>query len=174
MEKNDVVKNENDVVKNDVVKNDVVKNENDVVKNENDIEKKVTKDDMLIDIIIRQTDYSKEVAAEKLIEHKYNILSIVREYMSSSNKKVASEAEAQAEAQAQVKSTSQLIYGEIRNMMGNASANYRRKKEFEEYRQAQIQAHMQKQIQAQQEQAQQEQAQQEQAQQEQAQQEQKQ
>lgn len=140
------------------------KNENDVKKNENDIEKndvvekKVTKDDMLIDIIIRQTDYSKEVAAEKLIEHKYNILSIVREYMSSSNKKVASEAEAQAQAesqaQAQVKSTSQLIYGEIRNMMGNASANYRRKKEFEEYRQAQIQAHMQKQIQAQQQQIQ--------------------
>lgn len=123
---------------------------NDVVKNDVDVEmeKKVTKDDMLIDIIIRQTDYSKEVAAEKLIEHKYNILSIVREYMSSSNKKVASE----AEAQAQVKSTSQLIYGEIRNMMGNASANYRRKKEFEEYRQAQIQAHLQKQIQAQQQQ----------------------
>ena len=135
-----------DVVKNDVVKNDVVKNDVDV----DVVEKKVTKDDMLIDIIIRQTDYSKEVAAEKLIEHKYNILSIVREYMSSSNKKVASEA--QAEAQAQVKSTSQLIYGEIRNMMGNASANYRRKKEFEEYRQAQIQAHLQKQIQAQQQQ----------------------
>ena len=128
----------------DVEKNDIEKNDVDVV------EKKVTKDDMLIDIIIRQTDYSKEVAAEKLIEHKYNILSIVREYMSSSNKKVASEAEAQA--QTQVKSTSQLIYGEIRNMMGNASANYRRKKEFEEYRQAQIQAHLQKQIQAQQQQ----------------------
>jgi hypothetical protein len=144
---------------------------NDVVKNDVDVEmeKKVTKDDMLIDIIIRQTDYSKEVAAEKLIEHKYNILSIVREYMSSSNKKVASEAEtaSEAEAQAQVKSTSQLIYGEIRNMMGNASANYRRKKEFEEYRQNQIQAHLQKQIQAQQQQQQQQQIQAQQQQQEQ-------
>ena len=118
---------------------------------ENNTEKKVNnKDDMLIDIIIRQTDYSKEVAAEKLVEHKYNILSIVREYMSSSNKKETNNEETQ------VKSTSQLIYGEIRNMMGNASANYRRKKEFEEYRQAKIQAHMyqaQQQTQAQQTQA---------------------
>ena len=130
---------------------------------ENNTEKKVNnKDDMLIDIIIRQTDYSKEVAAEKLVEHKYNILSIVREYMSSSNKKETNNEETQ------VKSTSQLIYGEIRNMMGNASANYRRKKEFEEYRQAKIQAHMyqaQQQTQAQQTQAQQTQAQQTQAQQ---------
>jgi hypothetical protein len=129
---------------------------------ENNTEKKVNnKDDMLIEIIMRQTDYSKEVAFEKLIEHKYNILSIVREYMSSSNKKETNNEETQ------VKSTSQLIYGEIRNMMGNASANYRRKKEFEEYRQAQIQAHM---YQAQQTQAQQTQAQQTQAQQTQAQQ----
>ena len=125
-------------------KNDVEKN--DVEKNDVDMEKKVnTKDDMLIEIIMRQTDYSKEVAAEKLVEHKYNILSIVREYMLYTSKPVVKE-------EAQVKSTSQLIYGEIRNMMGNASANYRRKKEFEEYRQAQIQAHLQKQIQAQQQQ----------------------
>ena len=127
---------------------------------ENNTEKKVNnKDDMLIDIIIRQTGYSKEVAAEKLVEHKYNILSIVREYMLSTSKPLVKE-------EAQVKSTSQLIYGEIRNMMGNASANYRRKKEFEEYRQAQIQAHMyqaQQQTQAQQTQAQQTQAQQTQA-----------
>jgi hypothetical protein len=134
---------------------------------ENNTEKKVNnKDDMLIDIIIRQTGYSKEVAAEKLVEHKYNILSIVREYMLSTSKPLVKE-------EAQVKSTSQLIYGEIRNMMGNASANYRRKKEFEEYRQAKIQAHMyqaQQQTQAQQTQAQQTQAQQTQAQQTQAQQ----
>ena len=132
----------------DVEKNDIEKNDVDVVKNDVDVEmkKKVTKDDMLIDIIIRQTGYSKEVAAEKLVEHKYNIHSIVREYMLSTSKPLVKE-------EAQVKSTSQLIYGEIRNMMGNASANYRRKKEFEEYRQAQIQAHLQKQIQAQQIQA---------------------
>ena len=127
-------------------KNDVEKN--DVEKNDVDMEKKVnTKDDMLIEIIMRQTDYSKEVAAEKLVQHKYNILSIVREYMSSNKKETeATNAEAtNAEAETtKVKSTSQLIYGEIRNMMGNASANYRRKKEFEEYRQAQIQAHLQK------------------------------
>ena len=130
--------------KNDVEKNCVEKNC--VEKNDVDMEKKVnTKDDMLIEIIMRQTDYSKEVAAEKLVQHKYNILSIVREYMSSNKKETEATNAVESEAETtKVKSTSQLIYGEIRNMMGNASANYRRKKEFEEYRQAQIQAHLQK------------------------------
>jgi hypothetical protein len=127
----------NDVEKNCVEKNCVEKNcveKNCVEKNcveKNCVENKVNnKDEMLIEIVMRQTDYSKEVAAEKLIQHKYNILSIVREYMSPKQTETT-----------QVKSTSQLIYGEIRNMMGNASANYRRKKEIEEYRQNQIQAH---------------------------------
>ena len=101
----------------------------------NDYKRDMNKnEETLIEIIMRQTNYSKEVAAEKLVQHKHNILSIVREYMrsecSTSNKNEP------------VKSTSQLIYGEIRNMMGNAAANYRRKKEFEEYKQAQQQAYL--------------------------------
>jgi hypothetical protein len=91
-------------------------------------------DETLIEIIMRQTNYSKEVAAEKLVQHKHNILSIVREYMSCEN--------STSNKTEPVKSTSQLIYGEIRNMMSSAAANYRRKKEFEEYKQAQQQAYL--------------------------------
>ena len=91
-------------------------------------------DETMIEIIMRQTNYSKEVAAEKLVQHKHNILSIVREYMSCEN--------STSNKTEPVKSTSQLIYGEIRNMMSSAAANYRRKKEFEEYKQAQQQAYL--------------------------------
>jgi len=100
------------------------------------METQKSKDDMLVEIIMRQTDYSKEIAAEKLIQHNYNILSIIREYMSSSKSNEEQEKEKeQKEKEKPFKSTSQLIYGEIRNMMSDAAAKYRRKKELEEYRQ---------------------------------------
>lgn len=98
--------------------------ENNVENKEND------KNSILVDIIMRQTNYTKEIAAEKLVQHKHDILSIIREYMSSQKKEI--------EEKTKSKSTSQLIYGEIRNMMGSACANYRRKKELEEYRKARI------------------------------------
>jgi hypothetical protein len=113
----------------------------------NDYKRDMNKnEETLIEIIMRQTNYSKEVAAEKLVQHKHNILSIVREYMRSdtnmhrdTNMSCENSTSNKNEP---VKSTSQLIYGEIRNMMGNAAANYRRKKEFEEYKQAQQQAYL--------------------------------
>ena len=81
-------------------------------------------DNPLINIIMRQTDYSKEIAIEKLKQHNNDIISIVREYMNPPIPEVK-----------ETKSTSQLIYGEIRSLMGNAAANYRLKKETEERRQ---------------------------------------
>jgi len=81
-------------------------------------------DNPLIIVIMRQTDYSKEVAIEKLKQHNNDILSVIREYMNPPIPEVK-----------ETKSTSQLIYGEIRSLMGNAAANYRLKKETEERRQ---------------------------------------
>lgn len=51
----------------------------------------------LVDIIMRQTDYSKEVATEKLIQHKQNVLSVIREYMSSSSSTSVEEKEKEKE-----------------------------------------------------------------------------
>ena len=81
-------------------------------------------DNPLSNIIMRQTDYSKEIAIEKLKQHNNDIIYIVREYMNPPIPEVK-----------ETKSTSQLIYGEIRSLMGNAAANYRLKKETEERRQ---------------------------------------
>jgi len=78
----------------------------------------------LVNVIMRQTDYSKELAIEKLNQHNNDVLSIVREYMNPPIQEVK-----------ETKSTSQLIYGEIRSLMGNAAKNYRMKKEMEERRQ---------------------------------------
>jgi hypothetical protein len=69
--------------------------------------------DTPIDIVMRQTDYTKEVASEKLITHKNDIFSVIREW----------QAGPQIQTEICSTSTSQLIYKEIRNMMGNAAAN---------------------------------------------------
>ena len=106
--------------------------------------------DTPIDIVMRQTDYTKEIASEKLITHKNDIFSVIREW----------QAGPQIQTESCSNSTSQLIYKEIRNMMGNAAANYRRKKEMEQYisilqqeQQAKQQAKQQAQAKQQQEQA---------------------
>lgn len=78
----------------------------------------------LINVIMRQTDYSKELAVEKLKEHNNDVVSVVREYMNPPIQEVKN-----------TKSTSQLIYGEIRSLMGSAATNYRIKKESEERKQ---------------------------------------
>jgi aspartate oxidase len=105
--------------------------------------------DTPIDIVMRQTDYTKEIASEKLITHKNDIFSVIREW----------QAGPQIQTESCSTSTSQLIYKEIRNMMGNAAANYRRKKEMEQYISILQQAKQQEQQQQVQEQAnQQEQA----------------
>jgi len=83
----------------------------------------------LINVIMRQTDYSKEVAIEKLKQHNNNVIEVVREYMNPPIQELKN-----------TKSTSQLIYGEIRSLMGSAATNYRMKKETEERRQ-QMQAY---------------------------------
>ena len=75
----------------------------------------------LIDVIIRQTDYTEEKAIEKLTEHKNDVIAIVREYMGvvkppSKNDIIKS-------------STNQQIFSEIRNLMDDAAKTYQAKKE---------------------------------------------
>jgi len=80
----------------------------------------------LIDVVIRQTDYTEEKAIEKLKEHNNDIIAIVREYMSGSAIKKPQTIDITN------KSTNQQIYGEIRNLMDDAAKTYKAKKDFEE------------------------------------------
>jgi hypothetical protein len=68
---------------------------------------------------MRQTDYTRETAQQKLQEHKNDLMSVIREYMAPSSN---------ASAQVPKKSVNQQIYKEIRGLMDDASRNYANKK----------------------------------------------
>lgn len=77
----------------------------------------------LIDVIIRQTDYTEEKAIDKLTEHKNDVLAIVREYMGLVKPPTRIET---------IKSsTNQQIFSEIRNLMDDAAKTYQAKKAYE-------------------------------------------
>ena len=76
--------------------------------------------DELVEVICRQTDYTKEVAKEKLIEHSLDLQSVVREYMgivkTPDNKT----------------STNQMVFKEFRTFLDGAAATYYKRKEAQE------------------------------------------
>jgi len=79
----------------------------------------------LIQVVMRQTDYSEKVAEEKLIKFNYNVLDVVREYMQPQDVKIESN------INNKVANVHQQKYKEIRKLMDSASNNYRKKKEDE-------------------------------------------
>ena len=108
----------------------------------------------LIDVVLRQTDYTEEKAIEKLKEHNNDIIAIVREYMCGSAITKPHTIDTSN------KSMNQQIYGEIRNLMDDAAKTYKAKKDLEKRREDYL-AFMQAKAQAQQLQAQAQQAQKE-------------
>ena len=81
-------------------------------------------DDEQINMIMRQTDYTKEISEQKLKEHNNDIMSVMREYMGPS--KISSKPASSKF------SVNQQIFKEIRGMMDDASKTYQNKKEGEE------------------------------------------
>ena len=81
----------------------------------------------LKDIVKRQTDYDDETAVQKLKEHDNNIINIVREYMKQNATK-SNNTDCDVKKN---KTTNQKIFTEIRKLMDDASASYRKKKELQ-------------------------------------------
>lgn len=77
-----------------------------------------------IALIIRQTNYNEDEAKSKLIEHNNNYLEVIKNYMNPSNNKPS--------INNNKKTTNQLMYGEFRTLMDDASKKYRIKKEKED------------------------------------------
>ena len=73
-----------------------------------------------VEIIMRQTNYDKDLATKKLLEWDNNYMNVIREYMNPSfqNKKVGKK-----------KSIQQNVISEIRNFMDNVSIDYEQRKE---------------------------------------------
>lgn len=73
------------------------------------------------DMILRQTDYTIEMAQQKLLEHNNDVVQVIREYMKPQAK--------QQSIPPKPLSTNQQIYKEIRGMMDDAAATYNAKKQ---------------------------------------------
>ena len=73
--------------------------------------------------IMRQTDYNRDIALEKLKEHNMDIISVVREWMGVES------------IQKKERSSNQMVFDEFRSFLDGASINYYKKKELEQAKQ---------------------------------------
>ena len=78
--------------------------------------------DERIEMIMRQTDYDKIVAEQKLDQHKNNVMDVIREYLTDGKP-------INTNLQTNNLSKNQQIYKEIRTFMDDAAREYERKKE---------------------------------------------
>ena len=72
-----------------------------------------------IEIIMRQTNYDKDLATKKLIEWEHNYINVIREYMNPSF---------QEKKTVKKKSIQQNVISEIRNFMDTVSMGYEERK----------------------------------------------
>lgn len=71
-----------------------------------------------VQIILRQTDYSEEQAREKLKEHNYNEINVIKSYFGIPEKKTQS-----------VKSVNQEIYRQLRHKLDSDMSKYKERVE---------------------------------------------
>ena len=76
---------------------------------------------LLIEMVMRQTNYSYEDAESNLVKNRNDYMKVIREAIGVTTKETES-----------VTSINQGIYKEIRGMMDTAAASHRRKEELEE------------------------------------------
>jgi hypothetical protein len=79
--------------------------------------------DEKVQIIIRQTDYTEEVAKEKLKEFNYDHIAVIKSYLGVPDKKAAP-----------VKSVNQEIYKQLRYRLDSNMRNYQERAEKGEAR----------------------------------------
>ena len=77
----------------------------------------------LVEVVMRQTDYDEDKARDKLNEHNYDVHKTVIEYMNPSKEKEVKKI-----------SKNQMLYGEFRRFLDDASETHRRRQAQEEMR----------------------------------------
>ena len=70
-----------------------------------------------IDLILRQTDYTREIVLEKLAKHENDTMKVIREFMGITTKPMEKKI-----------SVNQQVFKEIRSMMDDASKTYHQSK----------------------------------------------
>ena len=81
----------------------------------------------MIKFVVMQTDYSNEVAEEKLKEHEYNYIKVIKEYLNPTEKKAPTTTN---------RSTNERMMDEIRTFMDTANRQYIQRKEYGEKKDA--------------------------------------
>ena len=76
-----------------------------------------------VQIVMRQTDYTEEVAKEKLKEFNYDHIAVIKSYLGVTDKKAAP-----------VKSVNQEIYKQLRHRLDSNMRNYQERAEMGEAR----------------------------------------
>ena len=76
-----------------------------------------------VQIVMRQTDYTEEVAKEKLKEFNYDHIAVIKSYLGETDKKAAP-----------VKSVNQEIYKQLRHRLDSNMRNYQERAEKGEAR----------------------------------------
>lgn len=84
----------------------------------------------MIKFVVMQTDYSNEVAEEKLKEHEYNYIKVIKEYLNPTEKK------APTTNIGTTRSTNEKMMDEIRIFMDTANRQYIQRKEYGEKKDA--------------------------------------
>ena len=80
------------------------------------------KQKIIIDVVLRQTDYTEEQARQKLEENNYNALFVIKDFMGIKEKK----------KDENVASLNQEIYKQIRYKMDTSMRDYTKRKEMSE------------------------------------------
>ena len=75
----------------------------------------------IINLVIRQTNYDKETAIEKIKEHNNDYLAVIKEYILQDKKQQKTETN---------KSTNQKIMSEIRTFMDDVNNQYEKRKRY--------------------------------------------
>tara|TARA_Y100000816_G_C25735145_1_gene387054 strand:+ start:31 stop:450 length:420 start_codon:yes stop_codon:yes gene_type:complete len=94
----------------------------------NDLKEAVREEkrNQIIDLVCRQTDYTREKAEEELKKHKGNYMNVVKAYLNPNYAK-------EQQNKVSDKSTNQKIYTEIRGFMDKAARNYEKQKQMQEF-----------------------------------------
>lgn len=86
----------------------------------------------IIEMVVRQTDYSFEEAKEKLEENHYQYMKVIEEYMEVD--KIKEQREKEIREKEESKSVNQKIYSQIRTFMDDSARKFEQKKKYMEQR----------------------------------------
>jgi hypothetical protein len=83
--------------------------------------------EQIIQLVMRQTDYNREKVLEKIEKWNGNYLFVIKEYMNPNFNPIKKKVK-------KISTNNQKVFGEIRSFMDNANSQYKRRKAIEENR----------------------------------------